>query len=92
MMKRIALLPVLVVASASAAVAQQPCNPIIDGTYCATQMSRRPPAATPDSKFGPMQGLGRDVMPGIEQPGTLGAITFRGGEQCIGLLRRSACN
>lgn len=88
-----ALLGVFILASATLALAQAPCNPIIDGTYCATQMSRRPPApSTADGKFRPMEGIARDIVPGQDQPGTLGAITFRGSERCIGLLRRSACN
>ena len=92
-MMRLAFLAILAVTSITSASAQQPCNPIIDGTYCATQMPRKPSAsAVQDSRFAPMQGISSDFAGERDQPGTLGAISFRGAERCIGLLRRSACN
>jgi hypothetical protein len=39
-----------------------------------------------------MQGIARDIGPWQDQPATLGAFTFRGGETCIGLFRRGVCN
>lgn len=70
----------------------EPCNPVIDGTYCATDMTRRPDVSRSGSRFAPVQGIARDVGPWSDQPATLGGITFRGSETCIGLLRRGACN
>ena len=32
------------------------------------------------------------MTPWQDQPGTLGAITFRGGETCMGLFRRGECS
>ena len=32
------------------------------------------------------------IGPWQDQPDTLGAFTFRGGETCIGLFRRGVCN
>jgi len=76
-----------------AATAAEPCNPVIDGTYCETQV--RHPDAMPRSGpvQRPMQSLGNDLMMNRgDQPATLGAITFRGGaSDCIGLMRRSSC-
>jgi hypothetical protein len=71
----------------------QPCNPVIDGTYCAEQggSGSRLPGARP--QFAPIQNLGSDIVSAPDQPGTFGAITFRGnGTRCIGLLRRGGCN
>jgi hypothetical protein len=68
----------------------QPCNPAIDGTYCAEQMSRRPSSAVTTSN----PNLGGDFFSIVREndPATFGAITFSGGSRCIGLLRRSSCN
>jgi hypothetical protein len=73
----------------------QPCNPVIDGTYCATQTIRRSDAPTSSgvSVQGlSMHGLARDMGPWTDQPGMLGGITSRGGATCIGLLRRGTCS
>ena len=70
--------------------AQVPCNPAIDGTYCAT-------AGIPNqSQFldSPKRdGLGAVVSGAgfYEQPATLGAITFGSRGRCIGLIRRASC-
>jgi len=40
-----------------------------------------------------MQTVGSDFAAGRDQPGTLGAISFRNdGTTCVGLFRRSSCN
>jgi|SRR6185503_8583847 hypothetical protein len=71
----------------------EPCNPVIDGTYCATQTIRRDnSSASSGIRLSPMQGIARDIGPWSDQPATLGAITFRGSESCIGLFRRGVCN
>ena len=75
---------------ASPAVAQQPCNPVIDGTYCATNMTRR--VDTSPTRLDPLRNLGEDILMGQDQPATIGGITFRGsGTRCMGLLRRGNC-
>ena len=76
----------------------EPCNWLIDGTYCATNMGQRSPdTSRSPTRFTPIETIGDDIptgqdQPGREQPGTLGGITFRGGGKgCIGLLRRGNC-
>jgi hypothetical protein len=75
----------------------QPCNPVIDGTYCASQTLN----ASSISKVSvtPMQpeGLGASLFsppPGADEPGMLGTITFNStGGLCLGgLLRGVRCN
>jgi hypothetical protein len=70
----------------------QTCNPAIDGTYCAEQMSKKPGGAMTTSK--PNPSLSGDFFSIVREndPATFGAITFSGGSRCIGLLRRSNCN
>jgi hypothetical protein len=84
---------VLATAPHASTIAQQPCNPVIDGTYCATQMPR---GSTWSPQSGPMMNpisdLGRSISGEPTSPATLGGITIRGGQTCIGLLRRGACN
>jgi len=85
------LIALLAGAFGAPAVAET-CNPVIDGTYCETANIRRSNASPPTNPFGPMQGIARDMGPSMDQPGTLGGITFRGNQTCIGLLRRGACS
>jgi hypothetical protein len=76
----------------TAAVAE-PCNPVIDGTYCATNMRRPGDATRSSAGMRPIQSIGSDILVGQDQPATFGAITFQGsGTRCIGLLRRGGCN
>jgi len=60
----------------------QSCNPLIDGTYC---------ASAADSA--PIQSLSNDLaIGGGDPPATLGAITFSAGHNaCIGLFGSSSC-
>jgi len=83
----------LLVLAAPAMAQQQPCNPVIDGTYCAENMSRQG-ASRSRPTFSPVESIGSDILVGQDSdPATLGAITFRGnGTRCIGLLRRGACS
>jgi hypothetical protein len=73
----------------------QPCNPVIDGTYCASQGIKAPNKATisADPQAG---GLGAILSspPGVDEPGTLGAFTFSSdGRHCLGgLLRGVRCS
>jgi len=88
---RIAVVTVLAGVPGAPALAQA-CNPVIDGTYCAEQGVRGSDSARSGGTFGTMQGIARDIGPWQDQPATLGAFTFRGGETCIGLFRRGVCN
>lgn len=76
-------------------LAQQPCNPIVDGTYCATQ-GGKPRASSGGgsaNSLPPIGSIAGDLFPDEDRPGTLGAITFQGyGTRCIGLMRQSKCN
>ena len=68
---------------------QQTCNPLIDGTYCASQGG---PVYSPSS-MPRIQSMASDLgIGGGDPPATLGAITFSGsGTTCIGLFRRVSC-
>jgi hypothetical protein len=90
-MARIFFAVVLAGVVATPALAEQ-CNPVIDGTYCATQTIRRDNAPSSGVRLSPIQGIARDIGPSTDPTGTLGAISFRGTETCIGLFRRGACN
>jgi hypothetical protein len=62
------------------------CNPVVDGTYCATAGN----AVSPSSP--PIQSLSSDLAVGTDPPATLGAITFNSdGTNCIALFRRMSC-
>ncbi len=69
----------------------EPCNPVIDGTYCASlpKRSQTPSSPTP-VQLQPIQSIARDVL-GDSQTATLGRITFQGAATCIGTIRRAAC-
>jgi hypothetical protein len=89
---RTAAVMVLVLVLGAPAIAQ-PCNPVIDGTYCAEAAGGARGSATSPTKLPPIRNIAEDFVMSPDQPATLGAITFReGGKQCIGLLRRGACN
>jgi hypothetical protein len=76
----------------SQTIAQQPCNPVIDGTYCATQMPRLPAPSTPSRiQLRPIEDIGSSIATSSNSPATLGGISFGRGTDCIGLLRRGAC-
>ena len=82
---RVFLIMVLSLTSGVHAVAQ-PCNPVIDGTYCATAGAAPPPS------IAPIQSLSSDLAVGSDPPATLGAITFNSnGTNCIALFRRMSC-
>lgn len=74
-------------------VLAQPCNPIVDGTYCAEHMAKSSrPAGSSSLGLTPIRPSGTDFIYIPEQPATLGSITFRGnGERCVGLLFRGGC-
>lgn len=73
--------------------ATQPCDPLIDGTYCATQGGRLSNGTAPSqARMGSIQSLSGDLSLGQDQPATFGGISFSGNSVCFGLLRRGNCN
>jgi hypothetical protein len=72
----------------------QTCNPVIDGTYCADLPPRS--SATPRQSavtMTPINNLAKDLFQNQDQPATVGSFSVLGGSrQCLGLLRRGACN
>lgn len=78
----------------AAAAAEEPCNPIIDGTYCATNMPRNLGYVRPSGGMTPLEDYSR-LVPSVAvggTPGTLIGIGTQGKRTCFGLLRRSACD
>jgi hypothetical protein len=71
----------------------QSCNPVIDGTYCATQMPRPSTSLTQSSTIiNPVSDFSNAFSMG-DAPGTFAGISFQSnGTTCMGLLRRGACN
>jgi hypothetical protein len=77
------------------AATAEPCNPIIDGTYCATQMPKNVGSTLSSSRMRPIDDTSRLLPTGSvsgSQPGTLVGLSFQGKGSCFGLLRRSTCN
>ena len=73
----------------------EPCNPIVDGTYCATQMPRDTGLTSRSDRMKPIDDSSRLLPTGTvsgSQTGTLVGISFQGKGSCFGLLRRSVCN
>lgn len=69
------------------------CNPLIDGTYCATQGGRVSRGGSSSVNMGSIQSLSRDLSLGQDSPATFAGISFSGGNTtCIGLFRRASCN
>jgi hypothetical protein len=81
-------------------IAQQPsrdggqsCDPLIDGTYCATQGGRTFSGGGSSSvNMGSIQSLSGDLSLGQNSPATFAGVSFSGGTTCMGLLRRAGCN
>jgi hypothetical protein len=69
-----------------------PCDPLIDGTYCASAAGNPVNATQSAAGIASMQSLSSDLAIGGNPPATLGAINFSGdGSTCIGLFRRMSC-
>jgi len=85
---------IVVVAILSSSSRAQNCNPVVDGTYCAENPLRS--SATPRQSavtMTPINNLAKDLFPNQDQPATVGSFSVIGGSrQCVGLLRRGACN
>jgi len=88
----LAALIIIAIAVLRAEVIAQTCNPAIDGTYCAEQMSKRPSSRASTPRSNPNVGGDFFSLVRDNNPATFGAITFGGGTKCIGILRRSSCN
>lgn len=77
-----------------AAVADESCNPIIDGTYCATNMPKNRGYVGSARNMKPLEDYSR-LVPSASvggTPGTLIGIGTQDSRTCFGLLRRSACD
>jgi hypothetical protein len=61
---------------------QPPCNPLYNGTYCASASS---------NSFAPISSLSSDLAGAAPPPATLGVSTFSGNTDCIGILRPLSC-
>ena len=90
------LLPAMVMLAGSltAVAAEEPCNPIIDGTYCATNMPKNRGYVRSGGGMTPLEDYSRLVPSAAVggTPGTLIGIGTQGKSTCFGLLRRSSCN
>jgi hypothetical protein len=78
----------------AAAAADEPCNPIIDGTYCATNMPKQRGDVRSSGGIKPLEDYSRLVPSAAVggAPGTLIGFGTQGGRSCFGLLRRSTCD
>src|SRR3954452_16424264 len=74
--------------------AGEPCNPIIDGTYCATQMPKNRGSSGASGGMKPLDDYSRLVPSAAVggTPWTLIGIGVQGNRSCFGLLRRAACD
>jgi hypothetical protein len=61
---------------------QPPCNPLYNGTYCASASS---------NSFAPISSLSSDLAGAAPPTATLGVSTFSGNTDCIGILRPLSC-
>jgi hypothetical protein len=61
---------------------QASCNPLYNGTYCASASS---------NSFAPISSLSSDLAGAAPPPATLGVSTFSGNTDCIGILRPLSC-
>jgi hypothetical protein len=73
---------------------EEPCNPIIDGTYCATQMPKNRGYSGSSDRLKPIEDISR-LVPSASVGGSAGTpigISVQGNRSCFGLLRRSVCD
>jgi Protein of unknown function (DUF3551) len=75
-------------AAAPAAAPPQGCNPVVDGTYCASNGGSMAVAAGGMPRI---QSISSDLGIGGDNAATLGGINISGGSTCLGLFRRMAC-
>jgi hypothetical protein len=77
------------------AVCEEPCNPILEGTYCATQMpKKRDTSSGTGQRLQPLSDMSRMVPSSSVSgpPATLFGLSFQGSSSCVGLFRRSTCD
>jgi hypothetical protein len=86
------LLMSLMALAGAPAAADEPCNPLIDGTYCATQMRAGSRSSGSSPGAPQINSLSDDLGIGSNPTATFGAITFTSSGACIGILRRGACS
>jgi hypothetical protein len=74
--------------------AEEPCNPIIDGTYCATNMPKNRGHVRSSGGMQPLEDYSRLVPSAAVggAPGTLIGLGKQGSRTCFSLLRRSNCD
>jgi hypothetical protein len=85
------VLTIVIAGLGTTAQAQHACNPVTDGTYCATQMprSRTQPSLSPP----PYRSMTSELGLTQERPAAFGAVIFRGGgSRCVGGLFRGGCS
>ena len=80
----------LILVSAATAGAET-CDRALYGNLCGTQ-AREPNQRSSPNSMPSVQSIGSDQWVRQDRPATFGAITFQGGKQCIGLMRRTSCN
>jgi hypothetical protein len=91
---RLVLLPMVTGILADPARGAEPCNPIVDGTYCATQMPKNRGYGGSSDRLRPIEDMSR-LVPSASvggSAGTLIGISVQGNRSCFGLLRRSICD
>src|SRR5262249_33688130 len=78
--------------AAQQTAAAPPCNPVIDGTYCASAAGNQAVISQSSSGMPAIQSLSSDLgIGGGDPPAALGGINISGGSTCIGLFRRMSC-
>jgi hypothetical protein len=86
-------LATIVAAGCAGSAEAEPCNPVIDGTYCASQPIRTRSSSTSAlTNARPFNSVANDLSLDKERPATIGAFVFQGGSHCVALLRRGACH
>ena len=68
-----------------------PCNPVVDGTYCATAGGGALGISQSPTTMPAIQSISSDIGIGSDPPATLAGINISGGTTCIGLFRRMSC-
>jgi hypothetical protein len=86
--------PLMLAVAMTSALAKEPCNPILDGTYCATNMPKKTGYVRSSSGMTALEDYSRLVPSAAVggSSGTLIGIGKQGDRTCFGLLRRSACD
>ena len=82
----------LLISLATTTAVAETCDRALYGNLCEAQVRKPTNQRPPPTSLPPVQSIGNDQWIRQDRPATFGAITFQGGKQCIGLLRRSSCN